>query len=344
MSFKPLSRQLLAAILLTSLACAQPGSETTEGEATAEAVEPLVVYSGRNKSLIGPLLERFETQTGMATEVRYGETAELAATLLEEGDSSPCDVFIAQDAAALGALSQAGRFHTLPEDIAGRLDAGFVSPGGDWVGLSGRARVVVYNTEQTDPSKLPRTLDEVADPRFKGRFGVAPVNGSFQAHMTLVHAVSGHDALVELLAKITANEPRRYPKNSAIVEAVIQGEVEWGLVNHYYLWRALKENPDAPAKNFVMDGDEVSRFLNLAGAGAISERAEALSLLRFLLSDDSQRYFAEETYEYPLVAGVEASPELIPIAQQTAGQPDFARLSEVLAPTLEAITTTGLLE
>lgn len=162
--------------------------------------------------------------------------------------------------------------------------------------------------------------------------------------MTLVHAVSGPEALVELLEKITANEPRRYPKNSAIVEAVIQGEIDWGLVNHYYLWRALKETPDAPAKNFVMDGDEVSRFLNLAGTGALSDRPEAVSLLRFLLGDEAQRYFAEETYEYPLVAGVEASSELIPLAQQTTGQPDFARLSEVLAPTLEAITTTGLLE
>lgn len=331
-------------ILLASFACSQPEPATTESTSAGETAHPLVVYSGRNKSLIEPLLERFQSQTGIATEIRYGETAELAATLLEEGAGSPCDVFIAQDAAALGALSQAGRFRTLPDDVRGRLPEGFVSPNGDWVGLSGRARVVVYNTERVDPSQLPRSLSEVTDPKYAGRFGVAPVNASFQAHMTLVHAVQGHDALLELLEKITANQPRRYPKNSAIVEAVIQGEVDWGLVNHYYLWRALKEKPDATARNFVMDGDEVSRFLNLAGAGAVSERPGSLELLRFLLSDESQRYFAEETFEYPLVEGVEASLELIPIAQQTAGQLDFARLSEVLAPTLEAISASGLLQ
>ncbi len=333
---------LLVMALLPLAACGQPSPEDT-GEAR-NAKEPLVVYSGRNKSLIGPLLERFEASSGIRTEVRYGETAELAATLLEEGERTPCDVFIAQDAAALGALSAAGRFRPLPGDLLARLDARFASSSGDWIGLSGRARVVVYNTERIAAADLPKTLSEVADPRFKGRFGVAPVNASFQAHMALVHAVRGGDALNALLDSVVPNGPRRYPKNSAIVEAVIQGEVDWGLVNHYYLWRALKENPGAPAENFVMEDDGVSRFLNLAGGGVLSERGEAVALLRFLLSEEAQRYFADETYEYPLVDGVEPAPGLIPLDQQSAGQVDFARLSEVLEPTLQAIAATGLLE
>ena len=112
--------------------------------------EQLVVYSGRAESLIGPILAQFAEETGIHVEVRYGGTAEMAATILEEGANSPADVFIAQDAGALGALSKAGRLATLPSDILERVPAAFRSPSGQWVGLSGRARVLVYNPERVD--------------------------------------------------------------------------------------------------------------------------------------------------------------------------------------------------
>lgn len=335
----------LGLVLWTLTGCGgpQPASEGA-GESVQEQVshEPLVVYSGRNKSLIEPLLERFQS-TGRKLEVRYGETAELVATLLEEGERTPCHVFIAQDAAALGMLSRSGMLKPLPDELAARLPASFVSPRKDWIGLSGRARVVVYNTEQVGPDDLPRTLDEVTDPRFRGRFGVAPGNASFQAHMALYRAVHGPEALAELLAGIAANEPKRYPKNSPIVEATLQGEIDWGLVNHYYLWRALAENPEAPGANAFMAGDEVSSFINLAGAGALTERPEAIELIRFLVSDEAQQYFAEETFEYPVVAGIESGIELESLPQNM-GQFDFAEVSDNLEPTLEAIGASGLLQ
>lgn len=317
-----------------------PGS--TESVQEQASQEPLVVYSGRNKSLIEPLLERFQS-AGRKLEVRYGETAELVATLLEEGERTPCDVFIAQDAAALGMLSRTGMLRALPDDLLGRLPVSFASPQGDWIGLSGRARVVVYNTESVGPEDLPQTLDEVTAPRFRGRFGLAPGNASFQAHMAVYRAVHGPEALAKLLAGMAANEPKRYPKNSPIVEAAIQGEIDWGLVNHYYLWRALAENPEATAANAFMVGDEVSGFINLAGVGALSDRPQAIELVRFLVSDEAQEYFAEETFEYPVVAGVESAIELESLPPNT-GQFDFAQVSDNLEATLAAIGASGLLQ
>ncbi|MEM7051400.1 MAG: extracellular solute-binding protein [Acidobacteriota bacterium] len=314
------------------------------GEAPPEPVveEPVTVYSGRNENLIGPLLDRYRESTGREVEVRYGKTAELAATLLEEGDASPADVFISQDAAALGAVADAGMLRPLPDTITGRIPSRFQAPDGTWVGLSGRARAVVYNTDSIQPEDLPQSLSEVADEKYRGSFGIAPLNGSFQAHMAVVRAVEGEPVLAELLAGIAANEPRRYPKNSAIVEAVINGEVAWGLTNHYYLWRALAENPEAPARNFFMPDGETSSFVNVAGVGVLTDKSEAVDLVNFLVSDDAQRYFAEETFEYPLVASVDPATDLPPLAEVSSPRADFAAVAEVLPATLTEIRDSGL--
>nr|XP_061797910.1 major ferric iron-binding protein-like [Nerophis lumbriciformis] len=329
-------------VLLLIPACS-PSAEQGATPATEErtTAKSLVIYSGRSKSLVGPLLERFEAASGVSVQVRYGGTAELAATMLEEGEGSPADVFLAQDAAALAAVSAAGLLEPLPEDIRQRVDSRFSAA--DWVGLSGRARTVVYNTERITVEELPHSLEQVAEERYRGRFGIAPANASLQAHLALYRAVRGGEQLDLLLAALVANDPQRYPKNGAIVEAVINGEVDFGLVNHYYLWRALAERPEAPAKNFWMTEGGGSTFINLAGAGTLSGSDAALELLRFLVSDQAQTYFAAETFEYPLVAGIEPAVELVPLAGQVAEQADFSQVAAELIPAQEAIAASGLL-
>jgi iron(III) transport system substrate-binding protein len=307
----------------------------------AEDSRSITVYSGRSEKLIGPLLDRFTDDTGIEVQVRYADTSQLTATLMEEGDRTPAEIFVAQDAAALGALSSAGLLRGIPPETLERVPAAYRSPRGDWVGLSGRARVVVYNVERIEVGDLPHSLAETADERFRGRFGVAPNNASFQAHMAAYHALNGERALQELLAGMAANEPRIYPKNGPIVEAVINGEIDWGLVNHYYLLRALQEAPDAPARNHVMSASDGSDFVNVAGVGLLRETPLALELVRFLVSDDAQRYFSEETHEYPLVAGMR--PAALPVpGDGPSPQIDFGAVSRSLEPTLRLIQDSGL--
>jgi iron(III) transport system substrate-binding protein len=285
------------------LACSDPLERSGP-----EAEQPrLVVYSGRSESLIGPLLELFEEEQRVELAVRYGATSELTATLLEEGSKTPADVFISQDALALGALAAAGLL------------------------------------EPVDPG-VPRSLDEIVAPRFRGRYGVVPTNGSFQAHMAVYGAVAGAEALGQLLAGMTANDPRRYPKNSAVVEAVISGEIDFGLVNHYYLWRAKTEDPALTARNFFMTEGDASSFINIAGIAALSENPLAQRLIEFLLSEPSQRYFAEETFEYPLVPGVPPSAALMPLSEVRSPEIDFGEVSAVLAETLNEISRSGLVQ
>jgi len=318
--------------------CAEP-----EPAAPVEEETPrLVIYSGRSESLVGPLLDRLKEREGIEVEVRYGGTAEMAATLMEEGANSPADLFISQDAAALAQLATAGMLVELPADLTSLLPAEFVAADGRWIGLSGRARTVVYNTERISVEELPQSLGELVDPKYKGRFGLAPTNASFQAHMAAYAAEAGGEALTDLLGGIVANEPMRYPKNGAIVKAVIAGEVDFGLVNHYYLWRELTEDPTLPGANFFMPGGGASTFVNLAGVGVLRPSDAANRVLRFLLSEESQGYFATETFEYPLLPGVPTATELPALDSLELDGPDFASVSSAFQETLQAIGASGL--
>jgi iron(III) transport system substrate-binding protein len=328
--------------ILPALALLFAGCQSEKPPAAeTETPKSITIYSGRNEKLIGPLLDRFSESHGIEVEVRYASTSELTATLMEEGEHTPADLFIAQDAAALGALSRAGALKQLPETTLALVPARFRGPDGDWVGISGRARVVVYNTELIQPDELPQSLMEVTDSRFAEKFGVAPGNASFQAHMAAYRAINGDEALEPLLVGMAANKPKIYPKNTPIVEAVIAGEIEWGLVNHYYLLRALAERPDAPAKNYLMPGEDGSDFVNVAGVARLGDNSAALELIDYLLSTDAQRYFSEETHEYPLIES------LAPDSDLGAGDLDalrvnYADVSESLEPTLVMIQSSGL--
>lgn len=326
---------------------AQAETNTATAEATAMAEEgDLTVYSGRNEELVGPLIEQFEAQTGIQVNVRYGDTAELAATILEEGANSPADVFFAQDAGALGALATEDRLQELPDSILQRVEPRFRSAEGEWVGASGRARVVVYNTAALTETDLPATIFGFTDPAWKGRLGWAPTNGSFQAFVTALRVLEGEERAREWLAGIQANEPKVYEGNAAVVQAAAAGEIDAGFVNHYYLFRFLKEEGVGfGARNYYLKNGDPGALINVAGAGILAgtEHQEAAEqFITFLVSDTAQQYFAEETYEYPLVTSVEPSTEVPPLSEIQTPDLDLSKLED-LQGTLTLLQDLGIL-
>ena len=197
-----------------------------------------------------------------------------------------------------------------------------------------------------DPAELPQSLLGFTDPKWRGRIGWAPTNGSFQAFVTALRLVHGDDAAREWLEGIQANAPVEYPKNTPIVAAAGSGEIAVGFVNHYYLYRFLaEEGEDFRARNFYTGPGDVGTLINVAGAGILESsdsKDTALELLRFLLSEEAQLYFTEETYEYPLVEGVEANAHLRSIAELQPVQIDLGRLKD-LEGTLRLLRETGVL-
>ena len=329
-----------AAIVLT--ACGSPAG--SDSSASADAGGTLTVYSGRNEELVGPILERFTEDTGIEVEPRYGDTAEMANLILTEGENSPADVFFAQDAGALGAVAEAGHLAELPSELLDRVDARFRSPDGQWVGVSGRARVVVYNTETVSEDELPDTIFGFTDPAWKGRIGWAPTNGSFQAFVTALRVLEGEDRAREWLEGIQANEPSVYEGNNPALDAVISGEIDVAFINHYYLMQRLAEEPDVPAANYFFTGGDPGALVNVAGVGILgtSDQADAAErLVDFLLSEEAQTYFADETKEYPLAAGVEADPALPSLDEIGTPDIDLSDLSD-LEGTLELLQELGI--
>lgn len=320
----------------------EPDPEAEEGTGGA-----FVLYSGRNETLVGPLLAQFEAATGAAIDVRYGSTGELAATIAEEGDATPAAAFFAQDAGALGLLADEGRFQALPEELLARVDPRFRDPEGRWVGITGRARVLAYNTEALDEDHLPSSVKDLTDASWAGRIGWAPENASFQAFVTAFRIVEGDDAARAWLEAMIANGTVNFAdSNAAIVEAIGRGEIDAGLVNNYYVFVVGREQGDGfPVANHYFAAGDPGSLVNVAGIGVMTGAAEtdaALEFVAYLLSDEGQAYFAENTFEYPLVSGVAAPADQPPLSE--IGHPDID-LSDLadLRGTLELLAEVGLL-
>ena len=333
---------LTAGAMLTACGGAGGGS----GGQPAALGGTLTIYSGRSEKLIGPLLEQFQAETGVEVETRYGATAELAATILEEGKNSPADVFFAQDAGALGAIAAENGFRPLPNRLLQRVDQRFRSPQQEWVGLSGRARVIVYNTDALAESDLPDTIWGFTDPEWQEQLGWPPTNGSFQAFVTALRVLEGDQRAREWLTGINANEPRRYRNNTMTVDAVGKGEILAGFVNHYYLFRFLSEQGDSfPARNYHPRGGGAGTMLNVAGAGVLATAKNpraAEAIIDFLLSRDAQQYFADQTFEYPLIEGIKTHHLLVPLDQIETPEMDLGDLAD-LRGTLELLREVGVL-
>lgn len=309
----------------------------------------LTVYSGRNESLIGPILAQFTEDTGIETEVLYGGTSAVANQILTEGENSPADVFIAQDGGALGALAAADMLHKLPDATLERVaDSAFVSPDGFWTGLSGRARVFVYNPESLEEYglELPNSILDLTGEEWRGLVGWAPTNASFVANVTAMRVLLGEEETAGWLTDMIANGVQAYPKNTPIVQATIDGEVVGGLVNHYYLFRFLAEDPDITATLHFFPGGDLGSLVNIAGAAILKttdQPYDALALVDYLLSDTAQEYFAQATYEYPLVATVDPSVDLPALADIETPEIDLSDLAD-LQGTLDMIEESGALD
>lgn len=336
---------LVVALILVAAACSSDDDAGGSGTGDDGPGGELTVYSGRSENLIGPLIERFETETGIDVAVRYAGSTELALLIREEGDRSPADVFLSQSPGAVAFLEQEGLLANLPQTILSNVDEQFRSPEAKWVGVSGRQRVLIYNPELISEADLPTSVFDLVDPAFEGKIGVAPANGSFQDFVTAMRAEVGDEKTSEWLEGLDANNPRIYADNSSIVAAVGRGEVATGLVNHYYGLRALAEDPSFEGVNHRFAADDIGSLVIVTGAAALENRDNpdlAEQFIAFLLSTEAQEFFSGETLEYPLAAGVDPPENVPPFEGGAAGFIDFASLGGGLESTVSLIEESGL--
>ncbi|MFW6175098.1 MAG: iron ABC transporter substrate-binding protein, partial [Chloroflexota bacterium] len=307
----------------------------------------ITIYSSRTQSLVQPLLEDYAEQTGQDITVRYMSTASLVATLQEEGDQTPADVVYLAEPGGLGALSEAGLLSELPDDILNRVEDQFRAANGEWVGVSGRAKVVVYNRENINPEEdLPDSIMDFTDPQWEGRIGWAPTHGEWQALLTAIRVVEGEEAAREWVRGIQDNDPRSFPNLISIVQGAAEGDVDVGFVNHYYAHRFIDEaGEDFGARNYYLGAGDAGSLVNVSGAAipdAAEQRGEAEDFIEFLLGEEAQEYFTQETKEYPLIDGVEPAAEVPPLSSLSPPDVDLGEMSDVQG-TIELLRSEGII-
>jgi iron(III) transport system substrate-binding protein len=332
---------LALALALTGAAC---GND--EGDSSSE--DSLVLYSGRDEKLVQPLIDEFTRTTGIKVDVRYGKSAELGAALLEEGGATPADVFYSQEVGAVGVLAKERLLSPLPEATVERVDERFrPAQGTDWVGVTGRSRVIVVNPDEVD--EMPTSVNDLTDPRYRGKVAWAPSNAGFQAFITGFRVTRGEEAAREWLEAMKDNDVQTYDNNVEILDAVEEGRIGAGLINHYYWARRANEVGGAEKLNSRLvfpGGDDPGALVNATAVAITTSGAEnpaAQRFVDFLLSEQGQRAFVDETWEYPLVAGVEGPAGIPPLAELGGPNLDLTDLDS-LEQTQQLLTELGLLD
>ena len=316
-------------------------SSSTEQESSPRE---LTIYSGRSQEFIAPFLAEWEKKSGIALKIRYADSAELAAQIREEGSNSPADIFLAQDAGSLGAVSLAGLFTTLGDEVGAEIQPQYIAADRSWIGVTGRARVFAYNPRLL--TDLPQSITDLANPVYKSKLGIAPTNSSFQAFVTALINAKGEDFTQKWLESLVKNDVQIFAKNSAIVEAIDSGKISIGLVNHYYTWEVSQGlGRKISAENGFFTSGDLGNMVNVSGAGILKSSkkyAAAEDLINYLTSQVVQSKFVAETHEYSLIAD-QISPAGLPsLSQIGAPSVDLESLAEI-QKTQELLIKVGLL-
>lgn len=337
----------VAILLVGGAACSTSDSGSPDaGASESSAGAELIVYSGRDEDLVDPLIDQIGDRVGIPVEADYsGNTNAQAAKILEEGDRSPADVFFGQDAGALGALDDADVLTVLPQDVLDLVPPRYRGSDGTWVATSARARVLAYNTDQVAAADLPTGIDGLLDPRWRGKIGYAPTNASFQAFVTGLRVARGEDGAEKWLRSFTANEPVSFEGNGPLMTGVNDGQVAVGLTNHYYFYPFVEENgTDSPIALHSFESDDPGSLVNVAGVSVLASsdnKEQSFEFIRQLLSEPSQRYFADETAEYPVIDGVTSKYNLPGLPTGTSDL-DLGQLAS-LEKTQALLTTVGII-
>jgi iron(III) transport system substrate-binding protein len=318
------------------------------GAATAPE-QSLTIYSGRDEALVKPIMERFTRDTGIELKVRYASSVSLATALIEEGSNSPADVFWATEPGTLGLVAGQGLLKRLPQRTVGKVPSRFSTRSRRWVGTSARSRVLVYNTRALRPRSLPKSVWQLTNPRWKGKIGLAPTNGSFQAFLGATIHLYGETRVRNWLRGLKANDVKFYPNNTTTVQAVGRGDIQVGLVNHYYLYNVLADMPSLPIKNHWFRAGDPGALVLAAGVGIVSASdrgAAAQRFVDFLHSKWAQRFIARGpgAAEYPLIKGVSRRPALPPLARIKGPKYSLGRLAADLQPAIRLLLEQGFIK
>lgn len=326
------------------------GSATTSSGETSsdEPVDPtaLVVYNAQHETLTQAWADAFSKQSGVKVQLRNGSDLEMANQLVAEGADSPADVFITENSPGMNVVEKAGLFENVDAGTASQIPAQYSPSTKKWVGVAARSTVFVYNKAKVAEAALPKSLMDLADPSWKGRWAASPSGADFQAIISALYELKGADATRSWLTAMK-NDAKIYKGNSTVMKAVNAGEIDGGVIYHYYWYgdqAKTKENSKNTALHYFGSSDP-GAFVSVSGAGVLTssdKKQQAQQFLKFITSAAGQKIVADTVLEYPLViTSSQMNKSLKPLATLQAPVVDPAKLNSVAVSDL--MTEVGLL-
>jgi iron(III) transport system substrate-binding protein len=321
------------------------GSASGDGVGQIEGDGTLTLYNAQHQSLMTALLDGFTKETGITVRVRSGEDAELANLLVQEGTASPADVFVTENSPAMGLVDGKGGFAKLDAATLAQVPARFAAADGDWVGFAARSTVLVHR-KALAAALVPASIMDLARPEWKDRIGFSPAGADFQAIVSAVVALKGADAAQAWLKGLKANA-KVYQGNIAVMQAVNSGEIDAGIIYHYYWYRDQAESGQDSANTALhyFGHQDPGAFLSVSGAGVLKSTqhpVEAQKLVKYLTGTNGQRLLSQnDALEYSIASKVPANPALKPLSSL---QPPDVPVSDLNGPqVVDLMQQAGLL-
>ena len=336
----------LAAVLALTMLMVSCGSGNPDDSAAVEDdPEALVVYNAQHESMTTVWAEAFSAETGIKVALRHGSDFELANQIKQEGERSPADVFLTENSPAMAVVEQAGLFAPVDRATLAQVPKKYSTSTGAWVGIAARSTVFVYNTK-LGADDLPKSLVELAEPKWQGRYGVSPGGADFQAVVSAMLELKGEEATQRWLDSLKANA-KTYQGNNAILQGVNAGEIDGGVSYHYYWYRdqaKTKENSNN-TKLLFFGNQDPGAFVSVSGGGVLKtakHAEEAQQFLKFITGRKGQQALSDSAeFEYSVGSKVPANPALKPLSEL---EPPTVNPSRLNGPkVVEMMTSAGLI-
>ncbi|HEU5144346.1 MAG TPA: iron ABC transporter substrate-binding protein [Dermatophilaceae bacterium] len=316
-------------------------------EATGELdASKLTIYSAQHKNVTEDWAKAFQDQTGTQVQIRYGNDSSMGAQIVQEGASSPADVFLTENSPAMTAVQNAGLLAPVDAATTAQVGAQYVPSSKTWVGIAARSTVLVYNPSKISESQLPQSLMDLAKPEFAGKWGAAAGGADFQAIVSAVLATKGEEATSAWLRALKSGA-KVYQNNIATMKAVNAGQSPMGVIYHYYWYRdqALDKESSGNTKLHYFKNEDPGAFVSLSGGGVLksSKRAaDAQKFLAFITSPEGQRILTStDAKEYAVGLGVASDPALPSLDSLEAPKIDPFTLNG--PKVIELMTKAGIL-
>lgn len=305
----------------------------------------LLVYNAQHESLTKAWAAAFTKDTGIPVTLRNGNDMELANQIVQEGAASPADVFLTENSPAMALVDHAGLFAPLSARTIGQVAPAYRPSHERWIGIAARSTVFVYNKNKLKAADLPRSIMDLADPRWKGRWGAAPAGADFQAIVSAMLELKGEAATLAWLRALKTGATA-YRGNTAVLKAVNEGQIDGGVLYHYYRYidqSKTGENSGNTETHYFRHQDP-GAFLSLSGGGVLASSkraAQAQTFLGWITSKAGQELLSNLSFEYPVGSGVPANPKLVPLTDLQIPKVDAALLNS--RKTVDLMTQAGLL-